>query len=62
MSFSNRLVWFLTSKVLIFSLLTQDTVATAGAEMAATEVDVEAAAAMAEAVEADVEDTETAGE
>merc|ERR1712244_132612 len=32
-----------------------------GAEMAAMEVDVEAAAAMAEAVEADVEDTETAG-
>jgi len=40
---------------------TQDTVATAGAEMAATEVDAEAAAAMAEAVEVDVEDTETAG-
>jgi len=40
---------------------TQDTVATAGAEMAAMEVDAEAAAAMAEAVEVDAEDTETAG-
>jgi len=40
---------------------TQDTAAMAGAEMAATEVDVEAAAAMVEAVEVDVEDTEMAG-